>query len=367
MGMKVCHVTSVHPPFDGRIFLKECCSLAQRYDTTLIAPNIEDQEKNGVHLKGVSLPASRIKRMMHLGRVYSKMKEVDADVYHFHDPELIPLGLRIKSEKGKKIVFDSHEDVPLQISEKEWLPAIVRKPLHAIYARYERRALRKYSALVTVTPSIVQRLSQFHPHTYLVTNYPIYSEQQDSRQFAPCVCFAGGIAPQWMHQQILDAIAPLDVRYLLAGKPDSQDYLQTLKSHPSWTKVDFYGVIPHAQVAQLMQNSIAGIVLNDYVANVGYHLGSLGNTKLFENMMAGIPVIATDFVLWKEIIDTWHCGICVNPHDTQSIAQAIQFLLDNPEQARAMGDNGRKAVKEKYNWDTQKQVLFELYDMLSEK
>ena len=364
MGTKVCHVTSVHPPFDGRIFLKECCSLAKKYDTTLIAPNVENQEVNGVHIKGVSLPLSRIKRMMCLGRVYEKMKEVNADIYHFHDPELIPLGIRIKKEKGKKIVFDSHEDVPLQISEKEWLPAVVRKPLHFVYAKYEQSALRKYSALISVTPSIVERLAAFHPHTYMVTNYPIYSEQEDTREFGNYICFAGGIAAQWMHEEILDAIEDLDVRYLLAGKADSEAYMQQLKSKKSWTKVDFYGTIPYSQVAGLMEKSIAGVVLNDYVANVGYHQGSLGNTKLFENMMCGIPVIATDFVLWKEIIDKYHCGICVNPHDLQAISNAIAYLINNPEEARLMGDNGRRAVKEQYNWNTQEQVLFELYDAL---
>ena len=362
--MRVCHVTSVHPPFDGRIFLKECCSLAQRYDTTLIAPNVEDQELNGVHIKGVTLPLSRIKRMMHLGRVYDKMKEVDTDVYHFHDPELIPLGVRIKKEKGKKIVFDSHEDVPLQISEKDWIPAVMRKPLHSVYATYERSALRKYTALISVTPSIVERLASFHPHTYMVTNYPIFSEQEDKREFGNYICFAGGISAQWMHEEILDAIADLNVRYLLAGKADSEAYLQRLKSKDSWDKVDFYGKIPYHQVAGLMEKSTAGIVLNDYVANVGYHQGSLGNTKLFENMMCGIPVIATDFVLWKEIIDNYHCGICVNPHDIHAIADAIKYLTSHPEEARQMGENGRRAVKEKYNWGTQEKVLFELYDAL---
>lgn len=338
--------------------------MAEKYDVTLIAPNTEERDLNGVHIKSVSLPASRLRRMMNLGRVYAKMKEVDADIYHFHDPELIPLGTRIKRESKKKIVFDSHEDVPLQISEKEWIPAIMRKPLQSLYAKYERATLKKYSALISVTPSIVERFSVFHPHTYMVTNYPIYSEGEDKREFGRYICFAGGISAQWMHEEILDAIANVDVRYLLAGKADSELYLESLKRKDAWRKVDFYGRIPHTQVSGLMEKSIAGMVLNDYVANVGYHVGSLGNTKLFENMMCGIPVIATDFVLWKEIIEGYDCGICVNPHDIHAIADAVNTLIENPERARQMGENGRRAVKEKYNWATQEQVLFDLYQKL---
>lgn len=362
--MRICHVTSVHPATDGRIFRKECCSLAKKYDTTLIAPNVEDRELNGVHIKGVVLPQSRIKRMISLGRVYAKMLEVNADIYHFHDPELIPLGTRIKKEKGKMVIFDSHEDVALQISEKEWIPAIIRKPLQSLYERFERRNLRRYCALISVTPSIVERLSTINPNTYMVTNYPIYSCQEAPREFGNNICFAGGISAQWMHEEILDAIATIDVRYLLAGRTDRDDYLQRLQCKVSWNKVDYFGVIPHDKVAELMNRSIAGMVLNDYVANVGYHVGSLGNTKLFENMMCGIPVIATDFDLWKAIIDTYHCGICVNPHDIPSITCAIEYLLLHPEEARQMGDNGRRAVQEKYNWASQESVLFELYDNL---
>ena len=365
MEIKICHVTSLHDATDVRVFIKECCSLAERYDVTLIAPNTGDCVLNDVKIIGITLPASRIRRMMSLNRVYAKMIEVNADIYHFHDPELMPLGARIKKEKNKKVIFDSHEDVFVQIIEKPWIPAILRKPLQTAYKKYEQSTLSKYSALISVTPSIVERLSAINPNTYMVTNYPIYSEMEDNRSFDHNICFAGGITADWMHEEILKAIENIDVRYLLAGQTNDDVFFQKLKSNKSWQKVDFYGKIPHNQVPELMKKSIAGMVLYDYVANVGYHRGSLGNTKLFENMMCGIPVIATDFELWKEIIDTYHCGICVNHHNINAITDAIRYLINNPDEAKIMGENGKRAVREKYNWSTQEKNLLKLYHDLT--
>lgn len=141
-------------------------------------------------------------------------------------------------------------------------------------------------------------------------------------------------------------------------------YLDSLKKLEGWKQVEYLGVLGHDKVYDLYKQSFAGVVLLDYTANVGYHRGTLGVLKLFEYMMAGIPVIATDFDLWKEIVEGNDCGICVNPHDTEMIADAINYLLSHPEDARQKGLNGRKAVEKKYNWMTQEAVLFELYDRL---
>lgn len=179
--ISICHVTSVHPAKDVRIFHKECRSLAKEYEVYLIAPNVKDEIAEGVHILGVSLPKGRLKRMLNLDAVYKKALEVDAAVYHFHDPELMRIGLRLK-RKGKKVVFDSHEDVPQQLLTKEYLPSWSKKPLSAIYAAIERRCLKQYDALISVTPSIVERLETINPRTVMVTNYPSVSEIADNQQ-----------------------------------------------------------------------------------------------------------------------------------------------------------------------------------------
>lgn len=364
--MRVCHVTCGHTPTDGRIFQRECRTLAFRYEVFLIAPNTEDYEKDGVSVKGVTLRGGKIGKLFHMQPILQKAIEIDADIYQLHEPELLPIGRKLKN-RGKKVIFDSHEDAPQQLAEKTWIPSILRKPLASMYTKYEKRVLKHFDAVVSVTPSIVERLRIINPSTYMITNYPEYQDIEDLRKFGPNICFAGGISPQWMHDVVIDSLDELDVHYLLAGKVQNESFFEKLKQSRNWPKVDFKGLLPHNEVGHLMEESSAGIALNDYVANVGYKMGSLGNTKLFEYMMAGIPVIATDFVLWKEIVEQYDCGTCVNPHDVQAIRNAIDFYINNPDKARKQGDNGRRAVAEKYCWATQVPVLFEMYEKVIEK
>lgn len=368
MPTRICHVTSLHGAFDARIFRLECKSLVKRYEVFLVAPNIESQVVDGIHIVGISLPGTRkrLQRWLSLRRIIPVLNRIDATVYHFHDPELMSWGLRLK-KKGKKVIFDSHEDVPASITEKDWIPAFFRKPISFVYRKYEERKFRQYDALVSVTPSIVDRIKKRNPRTYQITNYPALKEfKGNERTWQNNICFTGGISAQWMHDIIIRSIEGLNVKYVLAGKGEG-NYIESLKALPGWSNVDYRGLVKPSEVFQIHKSSFAGLSLNDYVANVGYHLGSLGNTKLFEYMMSGIPVIATDFILWKEIFDKYECGICVNPRDVDSIRQAIQYLHQNPEEAKRMGNNGRRAVEEAYNWSTQEVILFNMYDDVLKK
>lgn len=360
--MKVCHVTSVHPAFDDRIFFKECLSLRDHYEVYLIASNIETQEKDGVHVVGVEMPERRISRVLKLNRIYRAMEEVDADLYHFHDPELMHLGKRIQ-KRGKRVIFDSHEDVPMQILQKVWIPMMLRKPLSKAYTWIEKRLLRQYNALISVTPTIVERLRNYNENTYQVTNYPIYEEKGDHRQWGQSICFAGGISPRYLQEVVLKSIEETDIEYRLAGAFE-EGYRETVEAQRGWKNVTYYGKIPYNQVYDFIQKSTVGIAILDYIPNVGYKRGSLGVIKFFEYLSAGIPVVATDFDVWREVIDKHQCGIYVNPHDTKAIREAIEYLLTHPTEAKEMGDRGHEAVKKEYNWSTQSTILHGIYEKL---
>jgi glycosyltransferase involved in cell wall biosynthesis len=364
MSIKVCHVTSVHSAMDGRIFNKQCRSLARaNYSVYLIAPSVGDTVIDGVNIIGV--PQQKSNRIYRIFRytnlIFKKAIAVDADIYHLHDPELLPLVSRLLN-KGKQIIFDSHEDVPLQIERKYWIPKILRLFISKLYKLYERRVLKKVDAIITVTPSIVDRLIKINPRTFQVTNYPIIDDLVALKDLqTTSVCFAGSLDESWMLSNIIKAINKIDnVEFRIAGSC-TESYIKLLKKDDINNKVVFYGQIPHTQVSGFIQNSFAGMALYDYCAELGNNMGTLGNTKLFEYMSAGVPVICTDFLLWKKIIVEEKCGICVNPRDVESIEAAIRYLVDNHEIAMQMGRNGQIAVKERYNWKTQELILLDIY------
>ncbi len=367
---KICHLTSAHPRHDGRILLKECSSLAVAgYDVTLVVNDgAEDEICGGVKILSTRYTAkNRVERMLKgASAVYRKALEVNADVYHLHDPELLPIGKKLK-KVDKKVIFDAHEDTEKEILDKRWIPKPLLKIISFLYRYYSKSIMKTLDAIVTVTPQYVEKFRQYNGNTVLVTNYPIIREcEEDKNKAEPAeekyVCFAGGISEQWMHDVIIAAIGKVEgIKYILAGN-GSKDYFDRLHLLRGWNKVEYIGKIPHQEVKKLYTGAVAGMAIN-YCSQLE-NMGSLGNTKLFEYMEAQLPVICTDYPLWKEVVEGNHCGICVNPKDSDAVADAIVYLMKNPEEAAVMGANGRKAVLEKYNWSIEEKKLLQLYQQL---
>lgn len=363
--MKVCHITSAHKSNDIRIFKKQCTSLAKAGHEVFLVASGTNREENGVHIIGVGKQHSRLKRMLiDTYKVYKKALEINADIYQIHDPELLLYALKLK-RKGKKVIFDSHEDVSASIKEKEYIPNFFRNLISRMYNFYQKKVLQKLDAVITVTPHLVNKLKQFNNNTVMITNYPILDQKEYKRKEKKYTfCFGGGISRQWSHHMILSTLEKIKgSNYVLCGSI-SNDYLSELKTSSAWENVIYKGVVTHNEMYDIYSQSHIGLALLDYVLNAGGNIGTLGNTKLFEFMYAGLPVICTDFILWKDIIDKYHCGICVNPHDIDSIIQAAQYLLDHPNEANLMGENGRKAVENEFNWSTEEKKLIDLYDKL---
>jgi glycosyltransferase involved in cell wall biosynthesis len=194
-----------------------------------------------------------------------------------------------------------------------------------------------------------------------VANYPVFDEQYTKPTFQErALVFAGGILEQWNHHLVLSALEKIpQSKYVLCGS--SNQYLEELKRLPGWDKVDYKGRVPHEQVKRILSQCAIGMALLRPGRNTAGNIGTMGNTKIFEEMMAGLPVVCTDFVLWREFVDGCQCGICVDPENLEEITQAVQYLLDHPDEAQIMGENGRRAVKERYNWAHEEKKLLELY------
>lgn len=366
--MKICHLTSAHPQEDIRIFHKECVSLAQAgYEVYQISCG-ETYDKNGVHLIGIGhKPNGRLSRMTDTARmVYKAAVKLDADIYHLHDPELLPYGSKLKKQ-GKKVIFDSHENTLEQMEEKAWIPFLLRKIVSTMYKNYARRIFSEMDCLISVTPHIVEQLKIINPNTYMITNYPLLKEYPPEPYVDKeglNICFTGGIDRQWNHELIIQSINNLEnVHYSLCGSC-SDNYLNRIKITPGWKQVDYLGRVPFEKATDIQCHSDVGIALLSPSKNSSGMTGTIGNTKLFEYMMAGLPIICTNFILWKEIIDKYHCGIYIPFNDENKLREAIIYLRDHPREAWEMGQNGRKAVEAEYNWKTQEEILMSIYSEL---
>mgnify|MGYP000853804848 CR=1 FL=1 len=358
--VKVCHVTSVHSSRDVRIFYKMCTSLANNgYDVYHVAPG-ENREENGVKVVGIGeIPTSRRQRMGAFAKkAYMAALNIDADIYHLHDPELLPYAVKLK-KAGKIVIFDSHEEYIGLIAEKEWIPKIFRKLASKLYAFYLNKVYKKLNLVISASPHIADQIEKFKTTSPVIANYPIIENIEyiqpsfEKKQ----MIFTGGISPQWCHSEIIQAISNTeDINYVLCGKGS--------KTYIGWEKVDYRGMLPFGYIPKILAESYLGVALLRYSGNTAGKTGTLGNTKLFEYMLAGLPVICTDFILWKNIINTYECGICVEPTDTNAISLAIHEMFSNQEKAKRMGENGRKAVLEKYNWNIEEQKLLSLYKQL---
>jgi glycosyltransferase involved in cell wall biosynthesis len=365
---KVCHITTVHHVFDTRIFYKEAQTLAKAgYDVTLIAQHDKNEVIDGITIIALPKPRNRIFRMLFLTKkAYKLALSQKADIYHFHDPELLPWMIKLKRKTGAKVIYDVHEDVPQDILSKNWIPKIFRKFISKFFEIYEDWASERFDWIITATPFIRYRFLRLNINTIDINNYPLIEEFMepvlwDSRKNE--ICYIGGISRIRGIVELVKALEYTETVLHLAGEFESKDLEEQVKSLKGWKKVKYYGYIDRKKMVEILNTVRIGIVCFLPESN---HIYSQPN-KLFEYISAGIPVIASNFTLWKEILEGNNCGICVNPLEHKEIAEAIEYLINHQEEAKKMGENGRKAVLEKYNWEAESKKLLKVYEELLSK
>lgn len=369
--IKVCHITSVHSRYDNRILEKECKSLARNgYNVSLVVNDSQENEIND-NVKIISTKheyKNRIERLFTSRKhLYKKAIEIDADIYHFHDPELLPLGNKLK-RMGKKVIFDAHENYTLQIKEKGYIPKIFRHLISKLYHFYETYSSRKIDAVIF--PCTFNGINPFEnraKRTTFINNVPILSElydkfDSDAPKGNGTICYVGSLTYSRGITHLIKASNKADAKLILGGCFSPAEYSKEVEVMDEYSSVDFRGYVNRNEVVDIYKMSSIGA---SNILNIGqYNKTDNFATKVYEYMSMGLPVIVSDYQYARKVLKEYEFGIAVDPENVDEIAQAINYLLCNPEVSEKMGQEGRRAVKERFNWSIEEEKLLALYDCL---
>lgn len=357
--------------FDTRIFKYQASSLATRgYETFLIVADGKGNEtKSGVNILDVGKKNGRFARFfVSTVNVYLRARQLDADIYHFHDPELIFFGLLLKI-RGKHVVYDIHENLSIQILHKSWIPRFLRIPISKAFEFTESIACRMFDALCVPQPTMQKKYRTVNKETRLIANFvrcrEFSSIESNAKKHPYNVVYAGGLSQERGLFSMLDASLLFeDATLVLAGGFDSKETEQRARTHPAWERIEYLGLLTHEEILQLYTRSSLGLILYH---NVGQYYLSFA-IKLFEYMERSIAVVMPDFGEWIEFNRKTNCGVNVDVSNHHDIANVVNELLRNREFRIQLGASGRKAVEQKYNWKIMERELDDLYrGMLSEQ
>lgn len=369
---RVCVLTTVHQAYDGRIYHKEIKSLKKAgFHITYIAPEPEDEsiaKEDGIELLPIYKPKSELSRFLRSFEVLKKAINTKADIYHFHDPELLPVGVLLRLFTRKTVLFDVHEHYPNAIMSKKYLKSYMKKPVSLLYRLIERISLKFISGIVYTTEEVGERYQKYK--SVKVENYPLksmfFNGNKNNKLNSFEVLYLGGITPIRGIEELIRAFKIVHnqlpvAKLVFVGSFESLSFKekinQLIHELNLMDVVEFQGKVPYTEINAFLLNASVGIIPYLPVPN---HLVCLPN-KLFEYMAAGIPVVASDFPHYRKVVETANSGKLVNPEDPNDIAKGILALLNRQSSLEFHSARGKKSFETIYNWDNEEKKLIEFY------
>lgn len=366
--IRVAHLTSVHPVLDRRI-QRECRTLQDAgYDVHLVAPHDRSGKVGDVNVVHVEGSQSRLRRMsLTQFQVLRRALDLRAQVYHFHDPELLLTGMALR-RTGAHVIFDVHEDVEKDLLYKPWIHERLRPLVARTLPQLMHAAARRLSGIVAAWPNTGR---SFAMHGTVVRNYPEVDEFATD-PYKPFVdrpnhiLYTGELNTSRGIHEMLAAFFILrqefpDAQFHLAGRfedPVLEQHVRTLAT----SGVFFHGWIDRDTFRAMLNNAKVGLA----IAHPTPAYVTTPSTKIYEYLSAGLPAVVSDFAPWREAIDASDGGFAVDPLDPQAIAAAIARILRDPIAAQQMGERGRQAIRERFNWGEEGRRLVDFYATLAE-
>jgi len=369
--MRIVHITSAHPADDHRIAYKECVSAVDRgYEVVLIASRGKDPGLPGVEVVMVE-SGQACSRASRIGRVAPRVVQAaiaaKPNIVHIHDPELLLWVPRLKRHAA--VVFDAHEDIPAQLLSKGWVPRFLRPATSSATRIFLKTVSRHLDGVVYAEPSCSGTLGA--RHVAVVQNFPRLEEFPSRLRHRGAeasdtgrglrVAYVGGISVARGAIDMVVSIGRLDERMhprlTLAGPVWEPGLMRKLQELEGWSRVEYIPWLSRSQVAELLQESDIGLVPLHPVPNYveAYPV------KMFEYMAAGCAVVASDFPLWRSIIEDTQSGEVFPAGDAKSMARVITALAEDPERLASCGAAGRAVVERRFNWSNEEQKLLNVY------
>lgn len=374
--IKVCHLASTHKMNDMRIFEKECKSLVQTgMEVTLIGfgPQAKTEIIDGVTCISLYCPIkNNLEILTKRNKITLKAAlAVEADIYHIHEPLLLPLASKLK-RKGKVVIFDSHEFYGWQLRDNIHKIKVIRVPdsfmkvIGNLYMHYEKRICRRIDGVVQVcTMNGVDYFSHRCKRSVFVRNLPNssdYTRRTPINADEASIAMIGGISKERGITQLVEAAYLTHTKLYLAGPFLPKSYEQELSQLEAYQNVVYKGFLDKEGMISLLDQSSIGAAT---LLNLGqYDKIDTFPTKVYDYMAMELPVILSDTRYARLMNEKYHFAICVDPGDITSIREAIEWLITHPNEALEMGRNGRKAIEQELNWEKESQKLVDFYHEL---
>jgi glycosyltransferase involved in cell wall biosynthesis len=354
--------TSVHRWNDNRIFHKEAVSLAKKFNVELHAPADFDKKNiNGVNIIGLPTWEKETDRKLIRKQLWLRLKNNNSDIFIFHDPELIWIGIKASIVLKIKVVYDIHENTIQSIIRKKWL-----NPIAKLIAIIGYSFLQQISKLFFDHYFLAENSYRnfIKKNSTVIYNYPLKVDydHQSTKEFD--LVYLGDITEDRGALIMVKILSILKrklpkINLALIGKVPpilKDDLANAIVEYRLKNNIKLFGYINYYEAMQIVCKSKVGLCLLKPIKN---YIDSYP-TKLFDYLQVGVPCICSNFPLYQKLIDKYDAGISVDPLDIEGVATAIYGLLDDPDKYNNLSKNGIIALNNDYNWSTQENKLFNL-------
>ncbi len=357
----ICDREFFHP-FDQRVY-KEALTLRDAGFTVEILtphPRTGTRELEGLTVRCVSTTGPPGATALRLLR--SALRG-GYDAFHCHELDPLLYALLLRPLTRRPVVWDCHE----------WLVPMKRElqgPLAArLTALAQAVAAPRVNRIVTVDNRLGRRLARYAPVTVL-PNYPRaadFPEYDPNEGTVPTLLYVGSLTEVRGVREMLRGFRRLRrrtaARLEVAGgftEPSLEAWAREYDRRHG-LEVVWHGPVDHRKLAPIIARAGVGLSLLQPLPRYQRAMP----TKVFEYLIMGLPVLASQSPIVEALLARGDCGLAVDSTDPDAIARGMEALLTHPQRA-AMGARGAALVRRHYVWEARAGVLAALHRRLQE-